>query len=124
MTYNFQVDNGFMDIEVGVDRLAVAACLRRSIIRWMASEEASSMEKVFRSARMCWELYNGADGWLTDLDAEDVHVLYSMPLDETTEKLFQTMNLIAPAGATLTRSELTPKMIHAAAVGISRSMLG
>jgi hypothetical protein len=118
-TYENEVSGGLLHIILGDDAPDIANQLRRRIIRWVAMEDADSMEKIFRCSRMCWELSRGNE--LTDVDREDIGVLLSLSLDASsgTEKLFATLNKVEWRVHT---SEMNPKTVHEASMSVFRSM--
>lgn len=119
MLYLHEVKDGFLDITIEQNRTDIVSKLRRQVIRWVSMDDPGSMEKIFRCSRMCWELSTGNK--LTDLDAEDVDILLSLPLsaESGTQMLFKTLNATKHL---VQRSGLDPKTTHAAAISIQRSM--
>lgn len=118
--YEYSVTNGFLDVNIPTDSIAtIASTLRRHIIRWVAEDDAESMDKIFRCSRMCWELYKS--GRLTDLDAEDVSILLKLPLSVDTSGLTDVLNSVKPV---ISLSSTDPKMVHAASITIVKSMIG
>jgi len=123
-TYPHQITDGLLNLEVNTDKDQIVEHLSRRVVslaRHIATGQASaeSMEKVFRCSRMCWELI--VSGKMTDLDLSDVLILLDLPLSQSsgTENLFNTLNQVK---ARVTKSELDPKTIHGASMGLVRSM--
>ena len=119
MEYPHWIENGFLDVDLGKDARQVAHCLKRQIIRWIAEDGAEYMDMVFRCSRMCWELVSSSK--LTDLDAEDVRVLLTMPLNgwNGIEDLFRLLNYVKPM---VVKSGWDPKAVHSASMGLARLM--
>lgn len=122
--YPFQLTDGFLDLEVDSDKDQIVEHLSRYVVTVArcASERRTnehSMERVFRCSRMCWELI--VSGKMTGLDLTDVEILLSLPLSATsgTEVLFDTLNSMR---SKVSKSELDPKTIHGASIGLARSM--
>lgn len=118
-TYESEVSGGLLRLVLGDDAPDIANQLRRRIVRWVAMEDADSMEKIFRCSRMCWELSRRNE--LTDVDQEDIGVLLSLTLDASsgTERLFATLNKIKWR---VHPSEMNPKTVHEASMSVFRSM--
>jgi hypothetical protein len=117
--YPHEIKDGFLDVTIEKNRADIVSKLRRQVIRWVSMDDSGSMEKIFRCSRMCWELSTG--NRLTDLDAEDVDILLSLPLsaESGTFLLFKTLNATKHL---VQKSGLDPKTTHTAAIGLQRSM--
>ena len=122
--YPCKINDGFLDLEIDSDKDQIVEHLSRYVVtvaRVVCERRTNenAMERVFRCSRMCWELI--VSGRMTGLDRADVDILLSLPLSASsgTEVLFDTLNLTR---SRVSGSEMDPKTIHGASIGLLRSM--